>query len=535
MRSMRMKKLRIPTIVIVLLSLIGMLGCNPASAITPAAPTNIPLLETSTPLPPPTVESVAQAFSTPETLTPTPEPSLRTNGPYFAYFRNVDGVYQLVMMDADGRGRKVIDLPEEMSNCSPCNDYNINHVSPNGKWLVFYSGFAGHDWYEENIGNGPFDLTLNLLDLSTGKTRVVTPLLSKDYPGNFNDEAKQLSDPNITSLGLQSAFLSGITWAIAWSPDGRYLAFAGQMDGLSSDLYVYDMQAQKIQHLSSGDQELQWIKWSPDGKYILHGSAFWAGEGVSFDVYAAAVDGSSVRKFSSSTGGGGIQTWLSSRKYFEYDAENGLGLYGLRLVDIDTGEIIKLWDGSFDSYAADTNGKWVAVLVRSLEPSIDFDPNFIPAIYLVNLATMKKSRIEIPDNSHKYVHVNAFGSEQRDFVLFDLTSNAPVFLSLDGKFTSTDLYDSTLSISLDLKYWLADSGINAKVFSADNTMLRDFSIPIQDQGKRVFSWSPDSTYVMLIAGSKLYAVNVSTGDVILLDEKLSSDSYSSTYTWTNGQ
>ncbi len=79
----------------------------------------------------PIVESQATAFST---LTPsplptatepfatttlTPEPGLKTNGPYFAYFREVNGVSQLVMMDADGEGRKVISLPQGITDSLP--------------------------------------------------------------------------------------------------------------------------------------------------------------------------------------------------------------------------------------------------------------------------------------------------------------------------------------------------------------------------------------------------------------------------------
>ena len=30
-------------------------------------------------------------------------------------------------------------------------------------------------------------------------------------------------------------------WEIRWSPNGRYLAFPGMLEGDSSDLYVYDV------------------------------------------------------------------------------------------------------------------------------------------------------------------------------------------------------------------------------------------------------------------------------------------------------
>ena len=301
------------------------------------------------------------------------------------------------MMDADGAGRKVIDLPQKMIDAFPYkqSDLDMQLVSPDGHWLAFYTGSAGI--YEEMPPQGTYELTLNLLDLKTGEQQVIASLLSKDYPNNFVEAAKKLNDQNINAISLHDAFINGITQAIAWSPNGRYLAFAGQMDGLSSDLYLYDLETKTIRRMSSGDQELQWINWSPDGKWILHESLFWVGEGMKYDIYAAALDGSSIHQFPAGLAG----DWLNLHEYFEYDGANGPGSFGLRLVDIDTGKIKKIWDGSFDSYAIDKSNMWIAVLANSSDISpytgsggISYDPDFIPAIYLINLMTLEKMRVE---------------------------------------------------------------------------------------------------------------------------------------------
>ena len=161
-----------------------------------------------------------------------------------------------------------MDIPDEIADSLSKANYrpSARYVSPDGKWLAFYTGSAGNP--VDMPASGTFDLTLNLLDLSTGEEQPITPLLSKDYPNNFVTAAAQLNDPDITAEYLYQAFVHGITRALAWSADGRYLAFAGQMDGLSSDLYLYDVETKTIRRLSSGDQELQWIDWSPDGKWI---------------------------------------------------------------------------------------------------------------------------------------------------------------------------------------------------------------------------------------------------------------------------
>jgi hypothetical protein len=514
-------------IILVLIFVFVVSGCG-----TTVNPGPLPT-EINTPLPQPTVASSPTAIPLPSAVGPTSEPPLKTSGPYFTYFRQVNGAYQLVMMDADGVGQKAVDLPQGFVDSLTNQQYGLDmkFVSPDGKWLAFYTGFAGKNWFDPEIGDGPFNLTLKLLDLTTGDIQVITPLLSKDYPDNFTKAEKQINDPHITNIMLRGAFLSGLTQSIAWSPDGEHLAFAGQMDGLSSDLYVYDITTKATRRLSSGEEELQWIEWSPDGKWIVHGSTYWAGEGMSFDVYVAAVDGSSVIQVSTTSGSSGIRAWLNSQEYFENDAANGPGQFDLRLVDINTGRITKIWDGSFDSYDVDKSGKWVAVFANSLDANPFSD--FVPAIYLINLITLNKSRVEFPDNSHSYRFVNSFGSIGQDFVLLDSTSKKVLFLSIDGKWTQTDFEDVQLSVSPNSKYWLAITDQEFKIFSADNTLIKtNFSpLPI---GPLNFSWRFDSSGLFIISETRIYSMNIPNGDINAVEVNLL-DNSDSTYNWINSQ
>ena len=372
-------------IILVLVLVFVVSGCGTTVNPSPS-PTEI-----NTPLPQPTVASSPTVIPSPSAVVPTSEPPLKTNGPYFTYFRQLNGVYQLVMMDADGAGRKVIELPQGFID-SLTNQYGLDMklVSPNGKWLAFYTGAAGK--WDQMPAQGESDLTLNLLNLVTGEKQIISPLLSRDYPNNFDEAAKQRNDPEITAGSLYGAFIAGIINAVDWSPDGRYLAFAGQMAGLSSDLYVYDMNTQKIQRLSSGDQELQWISWSPDGKWIAYGSAFWAGEGMQYTAYAVTKDGSVTRDLST----GYIDYWLNSHEYFVFDNGNGVGNFNLRLVDTNTGEITTVWRGEFHEYKVNASKDWLAlVALTSVLPSEKEKPNFIPGLQLINLKTLKD--IQNPD------------------------------------------------------------------------------------------------------------------------------------------
>lgn len=516
--------------ILVFMSVALLVGCA-----APASPTQFPAesptvaLSTLTPtLPPP-----LPATETPAIPTLTPEPVLRTTGPYFAYFQQSNLVLHLIFMDADGRGRKVIELPQAISDAFaygtlPAPD--MRSVSPDGGWLAFYTGTAGS--YGEMPAPGSADLTLNLMDLNTGDTKVVTPLLSADYPNDFSEAAQQLNDPSITADSLFEAFMSGITQSLAWSPDGRYLAFAGQMDGWSSDLYVYDTTEQNILRLTSGDQQLQWINWSPDGKWIVHGSVYAVGAGMTFDVYAATLGGSSAPYLSTNILYNGIEHWLNDHQYFENDGENGPGDYGLRLVDINTGGITRIWDGAFHTYGVDKSGRWVAVFAWSQDSPKEFsDPNyvpdfdFVPALYLIDLMTLDKLQVEFPNPAL----IQPFGVGDQAFVIM---AQFPIFLSEDGSLTETELGDVNISVAPNAEYWLA-AGEEVKIFGADNSLIKTSPSPLPGNYLN-FSWSPDSTSVFLVAETEIYVLNILDGTIELIETNLM-DGQGLYYQWIGGQ
>ena len=554
--------MRKSTFVLVLIIALTISGCG-APALPPSLAADTPPITfpapTSSPQPSAT-EVPPTGTAKPPAPTLTPEPGLQTNGPYFAYFQASNLVLRLVFLDADGRGRKVIQLPKAINDSYARGTLaapDIRFVSPNGHWLAFYTGSTGE--YGQIPAQGTADLTLNLLDLETGETQVITPLLSIDYPNNFAEAAKNFNDPDRTAESLYDAFTYGIMRALAWSPDSRYLAFAGQMDGLSSDLYVYEMGTKSVRRLSSGDQELQWISWSPDGKWIVHSGVFSVGAGMTYDVYVASLDGSSVPHISTNVLDDGIDEWLNDHQYFENDGENGPGNYGLRLVDVATGNITKIWAGSFYSYAVDKNGLWAAVLASSpdVPPKYedgfyvyDFDSDFVPAIYLINLKTLEKKRVEFPDTTHTYGPVASSGFSSPEFVIGGGLRNANVvLLSADGTLTQTELGDATIFVSPNSEYWLAMTMVMslsnqnglvitdqyAGIYSKENTLIKH--IPLYSLEKRIMNyvtWRPDSSGVFLISGSEIYSMNIPGGDIRSIDTNLLTGQ-GLTYTWINGQ
>ena len=54
----------------------------------------------------------------------------------------------------------------------------------------------------------------------------------------------------------------------AWSPDGNYIVFTGQVDGIN-DLYLYDLHTFEVERLTSDFTSNLHPSWSSDGNFIV--------------------------------------------------------------------------------------------------------------------------------------------------------------------------------------------------------------------------------------------------------------------------
>jgi len=141
-------------------------------------------------------------------------------------------------MDADGGGRKQFQLPHD--GYVSVLQYA---VSPDKKWLVYFTGST-----EE-----PYDLVLNLLNVSDHTSRLISNLIAPNFPENLEPvvETMVLGDPPIYDVNcfenmqcrrslVQREFVSSI-YSFDWAPDSQSIAFTAQIDGPSSDIYIYNL------------------------------------------------------------------------------------------------------------------------------------------------------------------------------------------------------------------------------------------------------------------------------------------------------
>lgn len=191
----------------------------------------------------------------------------------------------IVIFDADGHGQQIIDLPTNSEVVSI-----PGAVSPDGEWLAYYTG---------GIQDGK--LTLFVISLKDQQVRVVTQVITPNYEDGLYKIAEKLAKENQKTSQLtagdwmaevQNTFIPGMH-SLSWSPDSQTLAFAAQIDGPSSDLYLYDVKTSSIRRLIDDMENVYQLQWSPDGKRILLENAIpKAGGYIGIALYIMQEEGS---------------------------------------------------------------------------------------------------------------------------------------------------------------------------------------------------------------------------------------------------
>jgi hypothetical protein len=286
------------------------------------------------------------------------------------------------------------------------------------------------------------------------------------------------------------------------------------MDGLSSDLYLYNTADGTIQRLSSGPEEIQWIEWSPDGKWILDASTYWMGLGMTYNLYATSVDGKVVTRLLKDSQLETGLTWINAHTFLAYHSTNGPGS-GLERVEVESGSVDKVWDGHIISPVVDASGAWLALH--------DYDQN---GLFLIDLATLSSTKVEGPDQTHDYgilQDILSMGFEpERAFITRDDTDLGLYYLATNGVLNSTGTSADLFSVAPDQANWIAIME-NIQVFLEGDSQARTFNLPDgTNRGDFVkILWRPDSSGIFLVSSAgQLYALDFLSGDSTLVEQSI---------------
>ena len=173
--------------------------------------------------------------------------------------------------------------------------------------------------------------------------------------------------------------------SMAFSPDGRYLAFMGVIGGPTSDLYSYSLESGKLLQLTNGRTQGYQPVWSPDEKYILHTGADGFGTGAGFEtkgIWTAEPDKDSVKTLYSPTPNTAemIVGWVDDETFVVYSWSQPCGRNNLRTYNVESKQSTDLWSESFNDIALDSSSATIVLTSDegSCAPEEGLGTYFIP-------------------------------------------------------------------------------------------------------------------------------------------------------------
>lgn len=503
--------IKVPRQRFIILALALASACRPINADDP----------TPTQIPKPTATQISKASAT-STIAPSPtaspsptanapEPAISPEGPYLAYIREGSSNYQLVLSNLYDPGREVFQLPAEAADQIMYDLWMFKNpttrLSPDGLYFA----------YEAGASDSPYDLTLKVIQLANGDIVASIPVLSEDMDARISDLAEVAAADLAKELEgepeefwpdeLLGSLQSGIR-TFEWSPIQPFLAFAAQIDGPSSDLYVLDSRVGSFTRLTSGPQNIQRIVWSPNGEWIAHGAAYYIGMQGIVHNYIVSKDGWELLSLPER----GMQSegWVTSNWYLVNEAANGPGKFDLKAVHIPDPEYVTLWENPFTSWALDLGNDLLAVSMH--DPFWSGAQPSIPGTYVVDVHSGSYTRVSDPFN-----HLETWGRGSDRFLA---SANDGVYVvSAKNEVRQIHEVRANISVSPDREkivfYHSSDDNPSVAYFPAS-----DLEVPFFTEEITCVLWLPDSSSFFFMSNSDLHRYNVVTSDDQIVDENI---------------
>jgi TolB protein len=176
---------------------------------------------------------------------------------------------QIFTVRPDGTGRQQLtNVPDDKSAASPA-------WSPDGRRIAFQSNVNGRFqlWVMNADGSAPTQLRSDPSfahyqpSWSPDGSKLV---FSRCFADLGFDAYCDVATVNANGSGLRT--LLGGNWIHSrprYSPDGHRIVFASNRGGLLSAVWVINADGRGLRRLTSPDVEAFWPDWSPDGRHIL--------------------------------------------------------------------------------------------------------------------------------------------------------------------------------------------------------------------------------------------------------------------------
>ncbi len=250
---------------------------------------------------------------------------------------------QICIINADGSGFRRLTTDDSRQHYYPS-------LSPDGNSVV-YSAFREEnifELYEMNLADGSVEQLTDRLGVLNA------PEISPDGQTivfmRWTAQSDQYQIWMMDRNGKNPSNLPKLVgWDPTWSPDGKYILFASDMQG-SVQLYTVKTNGRQLHRVSNLPAIRGRSDWSPDGQTI----ATYSGEPWQREVYLMNADGSNVRQLTPS--GGNSQgpsfspdgQWVAFTAYFDHPGDiHGCEIY---LIRIDGSGLRRLTDNDYCDY-----------------------------------------------------------------------------------------------------------------------------------------------------------------------------------------
>lgn len=347
-----------------------------------------------------------------------------------------------------------------------------NAIAPHGHWMAFFMNCSNDEISIET--------SLALFHIPDGKIRPITQLFFED---------KAVND----------------IFVLDWSPDGRYLAFAGAIDRPYLDLYLYDIDKDIVRRLTDNLQKIEYVEWSLDGQWIWFENSELEVSAERTYFYALQSDNLEIQTPKAIFNDRWVinEGWVSSNEYFLVNASEGCcGENDHRYINVETGQETILWETYATGHAIDTER---LSLVVSAAPEADLQGS-----YIVDWAGNHK---KISDNMWLFAFRGGVNSR---YIGFD--GEKVVTITQDGsidEISAKPFY--SLSVSPN-RTWFVLYDEFKHVSGLDLYSENDqFVKTITDKMAFPVAWLPDSSGLFYMANN-LYYISIPDGKPKLIEE-----------------
>jgi WD40 repeat protein len=294
--------------------------------------------------------------------------------------------------------------------------------------------------------------------------------------------------------------------SFSWSPDGKTLAFTASIDGVSSDLYVYDVEEKAISRLTWGPGQAYSPAWSPDGRWIVHQEVrqLTSALGARVDaVWASSLtDSNNVKVYDASGEHQNIKWWVSNTEFVVTHKDENPGLNRLYKASILRNELTTLYEGPIASLAMETNGKSAILWLMNDE-----------IIFIKDPYTDTSMSLELINTSHLY-YFEVLAS-------YVISSDSGIsFVSTEGEIIQTVDDSGYVVVAPDGKryaiypetYFEGDTGTGLRLYVKSGELVKEISSNNVD----IAFWTPDGLYLYWVENLKLYNYGVEEDSINLV-------------------